>query len=267
MDKLRLALYLTLLVFISGITTALASPDVSIQNLKAAYPEQVKEVTSRYIAWNDGTHQQLGDGFAFFNWFRGNASHNDQKSDVISDKDISHARFVPFFQKMYGRSAKDVSKHLVTVYWMPNVFGKRYPLRVTTINGVDQKLRRISANLEKLPPQYFKYLERPGGSYYWRKIEGESSLSSHSFGIAIDINLRYSNYWLWDYQKTNKPISELRNHRLSYQNRIPMEIVRIFENEGFYWGGRWYFYDTMHFEYRPDLLLSAEKLEDKFIKA
>ena len=33
-----------------------------------------------------------------------------------------------------------------------------------------------------------------------------------------------------------------------------MEIVRIFEKHGFIWGGRWYHYDTMHFEYRPELL-------------
>ena len=32
-----------------------------------------------------------------------------------------------------------------------------------------------------------------------------------------------------------------------------MEIVRIFEKHGFIWGGRWYHYDTMHFEYRPEL--------------
>ncbi|MDP3291618.1 MAG: M15 family metallopeptidase, partial [Sulfuricurvum sp.] len=26
---------------------------------------------------------------------------------------------------------------------------------------------------------------------------------------------------------------------------------------GFIWGGRWYHYDTMHFEYRPELLASS----------
>ena len=40
----------------------------------------------------------------------------------------------------------------------------------------------------------------------------------------------------------------------AYKNRIPMEIVRIFEKHGFIWGGRWSHYDTMHFEYRPELL-------------
>ena len=35
---------------------------------------------------------------------------------------------------------------------------------------------------------------------------------------------------------------------------MPQKIVDAFEAEGFVWGGRWYHYDTMHFEYRPELL-------------
>lgn len=233
-----------------------ASPDPSISNLKAAYPEQVREVTSNYIDWHDGTRMQIGGSSALMNWLRGRALHIDRSTEIISDKDVLHSRFEAFFKKMYGGTPRQVSKNLVTIYWMPHVFGNKYPLKVTTVNGVAEKLKRISSALEKLPPEYYKYLEKPGGSYYWRKVEGENSLSAHSFGIALDINLKYSNYWLWDYQKTNQPLEELRNHRLTCNNRIPMKIVEIFENEGFYWGGRWYFYDTMHFEYRPDLLLS-----------
>jgi hypothetical protein len=39
------------------------------------------------------------------------------------------------------------------------------------------------------------------------------------------------------------------------ENRIPWEIVEVFEKHGFISGGKWYHYDTMHFEYRPELLL------------
>jgi hypothetical protein len=39
-----------------------------------------------------------------------------------------------------------------------------------------------------------------------------------------------------------------------YRNRMPMEIVEIFEKHGFIWGGKWGHFDTMHFEYRPELL-------------
>ena len=36
-------------------------------------------------------------------------------------------------------------------------------------------------------------------------------------------------------------------------------IVEIFERHGFIWGGKWYHYDTMHFEYRPELLPPGSK--------
>lgn len=31
------------------------------------------------------------------------------------------------------------------------------------------------------------------------------------------------------------------------------------EKHGFIWGGCWYHYDTMHFEYRPELLEIARR--------
>jgi hypothetical protein len=34
-----------------------------------------------------------------------------------------------------------------------------------------------------------------------------------------------------------------------------MEVIKIFEEYGFIWGGNWALIDTMHFEYRPELLL------------
>jgi hypothetical protein len=38
-----------------------------------------------------------------------------------------------------------------------------------------------------------------------------------------------------------------------------MAIVRVFERHGFIWGGRWRHYDTMHFEYRPELIGCTQK--------
>ncbi len=67
----------------------------------------------------------------------------------------------------------------------------------------------------------------------------------HAYGAAIDINTAHVDYWRW----TLNGSGELR-----WQNKIPIQIVRIFEKHGFIWGGYWYHYDTMHFEYRPELL-------------
>jgi len=75
-------------------------------------------------------------------------------------------------------------------------------------------------------------------------------MSAHSYGIAIDIAVEYSNYWKW----TSPKAEELSV--IPYVNRIPIEIVKVFEKHGFVWGGRWYHFDTMHFEYRPEIVNS-----------
>jgi hypothetical protein len=90
----------------------------------------------------------------------------------------------------------------------------------------------------------------PAGTFSYRTIAGTNRLSPHSFGIAIDIDITYADYWRWDIDEGDGDNGELR-----YRNRIPMEIVEIFEKNGFIWGGKWYHYDTMHFEYRPELLV------------
>ncbi len=222
----------------------------SLKHLQEAYPQHVNEVTTHYIAWHDGSRIPIETSSPLFDKIADWYYHLNASLGIITRKDIKQERYEPVFRKMYGNSAAQVKKNLTTVYWMPHVFGKRFPLKVTTINEVDKKLKRISAELEKLPPSYYKYVANPAGSFYWRNVEGESYLSSHSFGIAIDINSHYSNYWLWDLLRLKRPISEL-----TCQNRIPKKIVQIFAKEGFFWGGHWYYYDTMHFEYRPDLLL------------
>lgn len=74
-------------------------------------------------------------------------------------------------------------------------------------------------------------------------------MSVHSFGAAFDINVGFSDYWYNNRNKTNPKA------HIPFKNRIPLEIVELFEKNGFIWGGRWYHYDTMHFEYRPELLL------------
>jgi hypothetical protein len=70
----------------------------------------------------------------------------------------------------------------------------------------------------------------------------------HSFGMTIDINTTYSDYWQWACKCTNE------NAMVKYKNRIPQTILDIFEKHGFIWGGKWYHFDTMHFEYRPELI-------------
>ena len=42
---------------------------------------------------------------------------------------------------------------------------------------------------------------------------------------------------------------------LSQRWMPPKAVVDIFEQHGFVWGGKWVLWDTIHFEYRPELLI------------
>ena len=160
----------------------------------------------------------------------------------LKNEDAGRIRYELFFKKMYGSNPKEIKKNLTKVIWLPKSSNKT--LLVTTINDVHKKLQSISDELELLPKELKSFVNNPAGVTNWRKISNTNRLSTHSFGIAIDINIKKSDYWEWQKQ----------DGKLKYKNKIPLEIVRIFEKHGFIWGGRWYHYDTMHFEYRPELL-------------
>lgn len=147
---------------------------------------------------------------------------------------------------MYGKSANEVKANLVPIFWLPKTINKS--LMITSINGINKKLQAVSNDLDKLPDSLKKYITNPAGTFNWRTISGTERFSTHCFGIAIDINVDHSNYWKWDNRDTGQT--------LSYRNRIPIEVVEVFERHGFIWGGKWYHYDTMHFEYRPELLMT-----------
>ncbi|MBR3812940.1 MAG: M15 family metallopeptidase [Spirochaetaceae bacterium] len=95
------------------------------------------------------------------------------------------------------------------------------------------------------------------GGYNWRTIDGTAGRRSyHSYGLAIDINAKSNKkptYWEWVRTWNSKWM-------LVPQSSLwlpPEPVIKIFEKYGFVWGGTWDEYDTMHFEYRPELAVLA----------
>ncbi len=230
-------------------TKSLNNLNPKLKILQKAYPNFIIGIDANHIILYDNTTMKFNDfkeknfkkllnsadieDMFFYKYNKG------KKFDISTlNNDPGRIRFEPLFKKMYGKNKKEVKKNLVKIIWLPKTVGKE--LWVTKINNVNIKLQEISNILDDLPHLH-KYVDNPAGTFYWRKISGTKRLSTHSLGIAIDINVKYSNYWLWD-------------DKLIYRNQIPFELVKIFEEHGFIWGGKWYHYDTMHFEYRPELL-------------
>jgi hypothetical protein len=89
----------------------------------------------------------------------------------------------------------------------------------------------------------------------WRSIAETESRSFHAYGAAVDILPKSpggrETYWLWAARK--KP----EWWTVSYSQRVhpPHAVIKAFESLGFIWGGKWLFFDTMHFEYRPEILI------------
>ncbi len=157
-------------------------------------------------------------------------------------------RYQPFFQAIYGKDKKSIEKNLVRIEW-PTLNGST-KLQVSKVDGVDKKLYAIGQEIAKLPKADRIWAEG-ATTYCYRVIKDTDRLSMHSFGIAIDLAPNTTQYW--------KDEASSETAKIGYKNTMPLSIVRIFEKHGFIWGGRWYHYDTMHFEYRPELLAPSCK--------
>lgn len=234
---------------------ALAS---DLEKLVQAYPDFLDRIEGNALVWKDGTRMVIDDGKGEKD-FETRLNEPDIKDMFVSryvagkpesaptfQNDPGRVRYQPLFEKMYGDCRTgEVEKRLVTIEWL-SFGGQPQKIKVSKVNGVADRLTAVANELARLPPELQKFLTPSAGTFNCRPIAGTNRISAHGQGIAIDINVDASDYWRWAKADANG--------RFTYRNRIPWEVVEIFERHGFIWGGKWYHFDTMHFEYRPELL-------------
>ncbi|MBO7486373.1 MAG: M15 family metallopeptidase [Spirochaetaceae bacterium] len=132
---------------------------------------------------------------------------------------------------------------------------------------IKDKISTISNEIESLAAKdkeiadFIKTVYETSG-YNWRTIDGTNERRScHSYGIAIDVlikNNKKTTYWEWE--RVWNP-----DWMLVPQKRLwtpPEAVIKSFEKQGFVWGGTWDEYDTMHFEYRPELIELGKLMQD-----
>lgn len=155
--------------------------------------------------------------------------------------DPGRIRLDGFFRAIYGDSQNAVRAHLVTVDFCG------HKVAFNRCNGAAEALARAGrkiASLVEADPKLKPHVETLGGTFAWRTIEGTSRLSAHSFAVSIDLNPSLGAYWRWS---KGASLEEMK-----LRKAYPVSIVSAFESEGFIWGGKWYHFDLMHFEYRPE---------------
>ena len=246
----RAALSLLLLpALLTGSVVRAATPE----DLVRAYPDVLAGFDGTDLIWRDGTRMPVGhvQPATGDNGVPAIPSIADQLASPYPvgmplgppQGDPGRARNAAMFQKMYGDcQAGTVAPRLVRIVWLPRTWG--HTISITSVNGADLALQAVSRELDDLPVPDKAALFPIGGTYNCRRVAGSDQTSMHAWGAAIDINVAYSDYWRW---------RGGRDGVASYRNRIPADVVTIFERHGFIWGGRWTHFDTMHFEYRPEL--------------
>ena len=230
--------------------------DALVDRLVAAYAGTIAGRDGTDLVLNDGTRLPLSDG------------RTDKSFDALLDApdigdmfafpypageaatppalnhDPGRVRVEALFRTLYGDCRKgEVTAKLRKVKWLPGHGGGT--VTMTEAQGAADALERVSRELDALPASFLKYLKPSGGTYNCRVIAGTDRMSMHAYGAAIDIATKHTTYWQW--------VKPGADGTYRWSNEIPAEIVDIFEKNGFVWGGRWYHFDTMHFEYRPEL--------------
>jgi hypothetical protein len=154
----------------------------------------------------------------------------------IENEDPGRIRVEPLFVATYGGPSTVAAQQIrVRFLGMPVRVHRKIAPALARVAERIARARQADAGLGR-------FLRKLAGGFAARKIAGTDRTSAHAFGIAIDLDKSQSDYWRWQ-----------KHSPLHWRNRFPQAIVEAFEAEGFIWGGRWFHYDTMHFEYRPEL--------------
>lgn len=162
--------------------------------------------------------------------------------DSVQPKSFNPGRIraYPLFSEVYGNSQAQIEKQIE--YVGNNGFSKNNGASLA-LKSVFKEINEVSKNTN-----IAAYVYPTCGAYNYRYVRGAGRLSAHAFGIAIDLKTNSADYWKW-----SKP--ETATKRIS---KYPQELIDIFERNNFIWGGKWGYFDIMHFEYRPEIILKGK---------
>jgi hypothetical protein len=257
-----------------------------VRALREAYPERVTEIDidrgqwriridDDWFYWADGrllTEDFLSDwerysGFRFYNYETGPLEVREITPELeerlrdITDRrrENPSVRNPGFTDALYGvSSAAEADRVMVEVSFL-GLRTRVHPMIVEPLKRVNAAVR----NTARENPEVRSFIRSlaQASAFHWRAIAGTASRSYHSYGVAIDLiprnwNGRYG-YWMWAEQAG---IEEWWSLPIEQRWVVPQPVLDAFEANGFIWGGKWLFYDPIHFEYRPEVFVMIGEL-------
>jgi flavodoxin len=159
----------------------------------------------------------------------------------------------PFFETLWqARTRTEAFSHQ---QWI-DFLGRQVQIHeiiAAPLGRVDVRIQELAKNDPEIP-RWLNNLASITG-WNWRNIAGSQNRSFHAYGAAVDLLMKtqagMETYWQWTAAKG----IDWRTVPAEKRQNPPVAVIRTFEEQGFIWGGRWSRYDTMHFEYHPELLI------------
>ncbi len=157
-----------------------------------------------------------------------------------------------FFDFLYSaQSQKIIEDHIIQTTFL----GKPTRIHERIYDQTKRIEKKILERKDEEDIKAFLANLKSCDAYHWREIIQTSRKSFHAYGIAIDILPKKLNrkaiYWSWERDKLGDKWMLLPHDK---RWSPPESVIKIFEEEGFIWGGYWVIFDNMHFEYHPELI-------------
>ena len=203
-------------------------------------------------------------------WAKG-ISANRMKPAQRAKFQKSIANYIPLSQKQFATSLRNkgvpraVAKRMVLVDVKYRGYdGKPYQGQIVVHKELEQSIAKVFRRIFEettfpigsvipISDKRFGWSDRSSvaknnsSGFNFRLVSGSREVSDHAFGTAIDINPDL-NPWVKGGTKNKK-----YNPRIKGTLHKRSHVVKIFEQEGWKWGGRWKnSKDWQHF-YRPDI--------------
>lgn len=169
-----------------------------------------------------------------------------------------------FFALLNEQSRDSISKSVIT-HKVLNLEVRAHPFLHTPLKKVESSLINLRLR-DRATTQFLEGTDHISG-HVNRRIAGSVNLSMHTFGLALDFIPKNARgkaiYWQWirDGKKRDPWWIVPHEERLN----IPPEMVALFESHGFIWGGKWDYFDTIHFEYRPELIIYGKIVQGNLL--